>query len=55
MDPTSGTLINRSMVEAGKAAVYRRYCSDRSYSSAEASAKVAGLGIWSKPGDHQRP
>ncbi|MEA1053484.1 thermonuclease family protein [Lamprobacter modestohalophilus] len=46
--------MNRSMVEAGKAAVYRRYCSDRSYSSAEASAKVAGLGIWSKPGDHQR-
>lgn len=55
IDPVTGEVLNRAMVEAGQAAVYRRYCSDPSYSRAEASAKVAGLGIWSTPGDHQRP
>ncbi|WP_343218595.1 thermonuclease family protein [Lamprobacter modestohalophilus] len=48
-------MLNRAMVEAGQAAVYRRYCPDSSYRQAEASAKAAGLGIWSVPGDHQRP
>ncbi|MEA3641177.1 MAG: thermonuclease family protein [Lamprobacter sp.] len=55
INPTSGTVLNRAMVKAGQAAVYRRYCPDPSYSRAEASAKAAGLGIWAVPGDHQRP
>ncbi|WP_328988102.1 thermonuclease family protein [Thiorhodovibrio winogradskyi] len=55
IDPTTGTVLNRAMVEAGQAAVYRRYCPDPSYRQAEANAKAAGLGIWAVPGDHQRP
>ena len=55
IDPTSGAVLNRAMVEAGQAAVYRRYCSDRSYSRAEAEAKRAGIGIWARSGEHQRP
>ena len=55
IDPATGTVLNRAMVEAGQAAVYRRYCSDPSYRQAEAGAKAAGLGIWATPGDHQRP
>nr|WP_242479331.1 thermonuclease family protein [Lamprobacter modestohalophilus] len=55
IDPATGTVINRAMVEAGQAAVYRRYCKDGSYSRAEAGVKAAGLGIWSKGGEQQRP
>ena len=55
IDPTNGTVVNRAMVETGQAAVYRCYCADPSYRQAEASAKAAALGIWAKPGDHQRP
>lgn len=47
--------INLAMVEAGQAAVYRQYCKDPRYFAAERRAKSARLGIWSKPGDHQRP
>ncbi len=53
IDPASGQALNLTLVEAGQAAVYRRYCADPRYLRAEASA--AGLGIWSTPGDHQRP
>jgi len=55
IDPATGEALNLAMVKAGQAAVYRRYCSDPRYSRAEAAAKAAGLGIWAKPGDHQRP
>ncbi|MEA3642432.1 MAG: thermonuclease family protein [Lamprobacter sp.] len=55
IDPTSGTVLNRAMVEAGQAAVYQRYCPDPSDRQAEAGAKAARIGIWSQPGDHQRP
>lgn len=55
IDPATGEALNLAMVKAGQAAVYRRYCSDPSYSRAEAAAKAAALGIWAKPGDHQRP
>lgn len=47
--------LNLAMVEGGQAAVYRRYCSDRRFTAAEERARAAGLGIWAKPGDHQRP
>ena len=29
IDPATGTVLNRAMVEAGQAAVYRRYCATR--------------------------
>jgi endonuclease YncB( thermonuclease family) len=55
IDPATGEALNRAMVAAGHAAVYRRYCPDPSYRQVEASAKAAGLGIWAVPGDQQRP
>lgn len=55
IDPATGDVLNRRMVRAGQAAVYRRYCSDPSYVRAEADARAAGVGIWSRPGLHQRP
>ena len=55
IDPASGEALNLTLVEAGQAAVYRRYCPDPRYRQAEASAKAAGLGIWRTPGEHQRP
>ena len=55
LDPASGESINRAMVAAGQAAVYRRYCSDPSYAQAEATARAARVGIWREPGQHQRP
>jgi endonuclease YncB( thermonuclease family) len=55
LDPASGEPINRAMVGAGQAAVYRRYCSDPSYAQAEATARAARVGIWREPGLHQRP
>lgn len=48
-------LLNLEQVRSGNAAVYRRYCSDSRYEAAEHQARQAGLGIWSRPGDHQRP
>ncbi|NBC47153.1 MAG: thermonuclease family protein [Gammaproteobacteria bacterium] len=55
IDPATGEVINLDMVKAGQAAVYRRYCNDPTYRQAETGAKAPGLGIWSVPGDHQRP
>jgi endonuclease YncB( thermonuclease family) len=55
LDPATGEALNRAMVAAGHAAVYRRYCSDPSYTQAERAAERAALGIWSTPGLHQRP
>ena len=55
IDPASGQALNLTLVEAGQAAVYHRYCADSRYRQAEASAKAAGLGIWRTPGEHQRP
>jgi endonuclease YncB( thermonuclease family) len=43
------------MVRAGQAAVYARYCSERAYYRARDDARAAGLGIWSKLGEQQRP
>ena len=47
--------INLEMVRAGQAAVFARYCSARAYYRAQHDARAAGLGIWSKPGEQQRP
>jgi endonuclease YncB( thermonuclease family) len=49
------TNINLEMVRAGQAAVFTRYCSARAYDRAQHDARAAGLGIWSKPGEQQRP
>lgn len=46
---------NLAMVRGGHAAVYDRYCSNESYSQAEAKARAEGRGIWSESGLHQRP
>ncbi len=43
------------LVREGYAAVYRRYNDDPAYLEAEAEARRARLGIWSRPGDQQRP
>jgi len=52
---SNGVQINREIVRAGKAVVYDRYCNDQNFFSAENEARERGLGIWSQPGDHQRP
>ena len=39
--------INRELVAQGHAWVFRRYLEDRTLLSVEASAKAAGLGLWS--------
>ena len=49
------TNINLEMVRAGQAAVFTRYCGARAYYRAQQDARAAGLGIWSKPGEQQRP
>lgn len=50
-----GKNLNLAMVRAGQAAVYRRYCSHDQYYQTELGAKDAAIGIWNKPGSHQRP
>lgn len=47
--------LNLVMVEAGRAAVYSRFCQDDAYFEAEARARDRNLGIWSSPGLHQTP
>lgn len=44
-----------ALVAAGGAAVYPRYCTDPAYFAAEATARAAGLGIWSTAGLQQTP
>lgn len=51
----NGASLNLEMVWQGFAAVYEKYCADRSYYDAQAQAKAAGRGIWSAPGGQQRP
>lgn len=48
-------LLNLEQVANGHAAVYDRYCDDPRFFKAEDSARQAGLGIWSRPGDQQTP
>ncbi|MBV7434922.1 thermonuclease family protein [Cardiobacteriaceae bacterium TAE3-ERU3] len=58
---TLGTLyagdqdINLQMIELGMAVAYRGRDTPQRYYEAEKQAKVAKLGIWSKPGDQQDP
>ena len=47
--------INLAMVRDGQAAVYRAYCGDLRFDLAEAQARQAKLGIWTKPGLQQTP
>lgn len=46
--------LNRDQVFAGHAAVYRKYCSDDSYVSAEITALGIPAGIWGVDGLQQR-
>jgi endonuclease YncB( thermonuclease family) len=50
-------VLNVGLVRGGFAAVYTKYCPRRAtqYWAAERQAKSARVGIWSKPGLHQRP
>lgn len=41
--------LNLSMVRAGQAWAYRKYCSDPVYLAGEADARRAHLGIWAGP------
>ena len=50
-----GENLNLVMVREGQAAVYVKYCHDRSYYQAEIQAKEADRGVWGKEGEHQRP
>lgn len=43
------------MVSEGQAVVYGKYCADRAYYEAEATAKPAKLGVWKEAGLHQAP
>lgn len=55
IDPTTGEALNLTMVRAGQAAVYPRYCSESRFFTAQNAAKTQRLGIWRQPGNHQRP
>ena len=48
-------MLNLEQVQSGQAAVYGRYCEDPRFFRAEREARAAGLGIWSSPGEQQRP
>jgi endonuclease YncB( thermonuclease family) len=50
-----GEDINLRMVTDGWAAVYPRYCTDRAYYRAQATARERAIGIWMSDGPHQRP
>ena len=41
--------LNLSMVRAGQAWTYRKYCSDPVYLAGEADARRAHLGLWAGP------
>jgi endonuclease YncB( thermonuclease family) len=48
-------LINLEQVAGGQAAVYHQFCDDPRFDRAEREARRAGRGIWSRPGEQQRP
>jgi endonuclease YncB( thermonuclease family) len=50
-----GTNLNLAQLKDGQAAMYRHYCKRNNYDAAEQSAQKAHRGIWSKPGQQQRP
>ncbi|EXJ13573.1 thermonuclease family protein [Imhoffiella purpurea] len=49
------TSLNLAMVEAGRAAVYPKYCSEARFFAAQGRARAVKRGIWAHPGDQQRP
>ena len=55
IDPATGEALNLAMVRAGRRRCIARYCSDPRYTRAEGEARAAGLGIWSREGEQQRP
>ena len=50
-----GRDLGLQMVRAGQAIVYRHYNDSTAYREAEAAARKAQRGIWSKPGSQQNP
>lgn len=50
-----GTDLGLQMVRSGQAIVYRHYNDSQRYRRAEAAARQAHLGIWSRPGSQQHP
>ncbi len=54
-DPAESESINLRMVQQGKAAVYPRYCKEKSFFQAEEQAREAERGIWQMAGLHQKP
>jgi endonuclease YncB( thermonuclease family) len=47
--------LSLALVSAGQAAVYPRHCRDRRYYAAQDRARDAGLGVWARAGEQQRP
>lgn len=47
--------LNLAQVASGNAAVYPKYCSDRSYYATERQARRARLGVWERPGKQRTP
>lgn len=47
--------LNLEMVRQGFAAVYEKYCAEPAFYEAQAQAQAARRGIWSRPGEQQRP
>ncbi len=50
-----GINLNLTQLESGQAAMYHRYCKRKDYQTAEQKARQSQRGIWSKPGEQQRP
>ena len=46
---------NLAMLAAGQAVAYRRYCEESAYLEAEQQARDYRIGVWSQPGQQQKP
>jgi len=47
--------LNLAMVWAGRAVVYKNYCGEKIYFTAEANARRVKSGVWEKAGEQQNP
>lgn len=52
---SSDLSLNREMVSVGESVVYERYCNDKDVYSLQDEARRQALGVWSQPGEQQRP
>jgi endonuclease YncB( thermonuclease family) len=54
-DTAGSEPLNLALVSAGQAAVYPQHCRDGRYYAAQDRARDAGLGVWARAGEQQRP